>query len=227
MFGELDKLTWRESVQLLQQERAATQRILLIEHLYPGHIRTETGRRQPPSDGLSLVRPADGLLREAYEKLVLAKGLSMRQMERTGPERELYQRLKDASRKQILRSVWIGRHCIDLFVPNLKSESIGASVMRGLAIEVDGDVHNYEGKMRKDHNKVQTLFSIGVAQATVLNTDLSKPTVLSMIQKINVLPTLDSRERRRLWRRIYLITLALNLTDRHFNQLFSDKGSCR
>lgn len=167
-----------------------------------------------------LLCPTDQVLRSAYLKLSAQKS-SNRDCERTHKERTFLKGLKLHSQKQVLPSVRIGGHCVDLFVPNIRSSENGTHVMRGLAIEVDGDIHNDEGKMRKDELKNAMLSILGIGMTSIPNWDLREPTVRILQQQLGSFRRLDSRERQRLWRRIYVLTLAWHLSDREFLSLFT------
>jgi hypothetical protein len=94
--------------------------------------------------------------------------------------------------------------------------------MRGLAIEVDGDIHNDEAKMKKDELKVRSLAALGIGTLSIANWDFHESVVQHVQRNIGSLKPLESRERRRLWKRIYLFTLAMNLNDREFFRLFQE-----
>ncbi len=171
-----------------------------------------------------LIRPSNLAIRRNYLEVVQKLRSSSREHERTSHERALSDRIRVFTRKTILPSVWIGNHCIDLFIPNVRSQPGEVRKMRGLAIEVDGNVHDLESKMRKDQTKSEVLQMIGIGEVHIPNLEFNEPTVLAIQKNLKDLKPLDSRERRRVWRRIELITIALQMSDDAFYRLFTSGG---
>lgn len=198
------------------------ERLSCLRQLYPTQFKFP---EWVPNQRIGRIhRPPHELIKKAYIELVKKKNASSREHERTSHERQLAYRLMIFTNKAILASTWIGHHCFDLFIPNVRSEIGEGRRMRGLAIEVDGDVHNLESKMRKDERKSEILQMIGVGQTHIPNLEFNEPTVKIIQERLKGLKPLDSRERRRLWKRIYLITIALQMNDKAFYDLFIGGG---
>lgn len=168
------------------------------------------------SNTMKRKRVSDQELKVHYDRLTTKLNNTNPEAQATPSERNLLKLLKNKSKKQILKSVWIGTHCIDLFIPNCK---LGKGV--GLAIEVDGDVHNFESKMKKDERKRSQLTNLGIALIHVKNWDFKKPAFKSFIDGYSSLKALDSRERQRMWRRIHTYTLAIHLSNSDFFNIFT------
>lgn len=169
------------------------------------------------------IQPKYALIKQKYDEV--SKPLKLRyEALQTPPERQFFNQLLQQSKKAIFTSVPVGSHIIDIFIPNVRSQSsYPQKVMRGLAIEIDGDIHTYESKMKKDNRKGEELKSIGIGLTHIENWDFSNPSVQLLKNQYAHLNTLDSRERKRLWRRIMLLTLAIRLNNKEFFQLFKTK----
>lgn len=143
------------------------------------------------------------------------------QTQRTPSEQYLRDLIAVKTKREVYQSIWIGSYCFDLFIPNIRSSFKHPNrVMRGLAIEVDGDSHNFEGKMKKDNQKgIEALF-LGIGETHIKNWDFNKKTALDFRLGVSGLKSLDSRERRRLWRRIFCYTIAIHFPEEQFFELF-------
>ena len=172
-----------------------------------------------------LVRPSFETLHRLYWELVQKKERNSREHLRTHKERAFVENLRTFNAKTILHSVWIGNHCMDIFVPNVRSALGDGRRMRGLVFEIDGDVHFYEDKMRKDEIKSDILKMIGIGETAIPNWQFGEKTIKAIQAGLNGLRPLDSRERRRLWRRIYLLTIAIQMNDKCFYEVFTAGGA--
>lgn len=129
---------------------------------------------------------------------------------KTLKEDQVYGLIRKRTHMKVLRSIWIKKRNIDLFIPGLygASKVIGQTSFKGLAIEVDGDVHNLQSKMNKDNSKYGQLHDLGIALYTIENHDLYQPSFRTFLAHLPTLPQLDTRGRKRVMRNIYLATLA-------------------
>ena len=201
-------------------EAAANENLSLIHCLYRRQFRfTRSLQRYDYEELVNRISDID--LRWHYENLIKKLNLRSNESERTFSERKFRMQINHFCKKRVMQSVWIGMQCIDFFIPNIRSSTNLKSTMRGLAIEIDGDVHNYESKMRKDEIKGNALAMLGIGHTSVPNWDVSHPAVRKFLGSLNSSRGLDSRERRRLWRRIYLITLAMHLSKTEFFSIFT------
>ena len=126
-------------------------------------------------------------------------------------ESELKCRIREKTRLKFEKSIWIGRRNIDLFSFAIKGFSLEGKVSKGLAIEVDGGIHNIEFKMKKDQSKYKGLYSLGIAVSVIENHDLNHPCVVALIEGLKSCKRLDTRARDRLRRNIYIYTLVQNI----------------
>jgi very-short-patch-repair endonuclease len=168
-------------------------------------------------------RPSSGALKDAYGLVVCR--LNARYMEiseRTRAEHRFADKIRKATRLKVNKSVWIENHNIDLLCVSLGAErtSNTAHCGQGVAIEIDGTIHDREFKMKKDERKGKTLAALGIMLVSVLNNDFSYAPVRAILDNFKTLPRLDSRARSRVWTRIHLITVARHLTDAEFRRLF-------
>jgi type II secretory pathway component PulC len=131
---------------------------------------------------------------------------------RTSFEDTIYKTLKLYTKMEVYRSIWIGARNIDIFIPAIVTDMQPNTdfKLRGLAIEVDGKIHDAEFKMKKDISKFEMLSSLGILAISIENHDLKHPLVLELFSKIPSFSRLDTRARRRLKRNIQLKTLISN-----------------
>lgn len=151
---------------------------------------------------------------------------------RTPTERAVLEAITRATGLQFMVSLWIANRNIDLFCPAIgslyqycqKGQKIDHTPrMRGLAIEVDGKVHDRELKMKKDNSKLDLLSELGIGCIVIENLDIHSPTVQQLIQNLKNTPRLDTRARERLMRRIYVATLAYHASDEVMASLYGPK----
>lgn len=138
-------------------------------------------------------------LREKY-KNVSAKLNRDHSIEATSSlsEKYFYQYYQGSTRLKVMKSVWIGFHCIDVFVPRLM-----------FGIEIDGTIHVKEFKMRKDAHRDKNLFDLGFTITTVDN-DAIDQTAFSLIKLLQRQPLRSAYYVARMWRDIYLFTLLVH-----------------
>ena len=106
-------------------------------------------------------------LHEAYQKVTRSLNKTYEaETIRTRAERYLHQLLRESTGEDIKASMWIGNHCVDLFIPRI-----------GLAIEVDGDIHDNEMKMRKDELKEEFLAKLGIMVWHINNNEIRRRAV--------------------------------------------------
>jgi very-short-patch-repair endonuclease len=214
---KIGKRMWQENIEAKSRIKSAANRLSCLKCIYPRDFRSLS---VPKSDAM-FVRPDNEVLRIRYLQLCDELNSRNKDFEVTPAERLLVKQLRSYSSKYIKRSVWIGSYCIDIFIPNVRTDLSNTGwVMRGLAIEVDGDVHNYEPKMAKDERKCEELLKLGIGLTHIHNWDFNKNAVQMLKVSYRDLKTQDSRERRRMWNRIYAYTLAIHLTDKEFFKIF-------
>lgn len=137
------------------------------------------------------------VLKMAYEnfnKRVIAKG-NFPHM-KTWQELYLVKEIKKYVNVNIETSIWIGPHCIDVFIPAY-----------GCAIELNGSIHHHEIKMRKDKQRDRTLMKrIGISVMEIENEDLAR-VKYKIIEFLRDQKRIDSKKIKRIWRDIYINTL--------------------
>ncbi|MBT3981254.1 MAG: hypothetical protein HOE90_07855 [Bacteriovoracaceae bacterium] len=130
---------------------------------------------------------------------------------------------------EILTSFWIGNRNVDIFIPGVKGEAPEVNnadhfwsprVFKGLAIEIDGEIHNTEFKMKKDNSKYRQLHKLDIALLTIENNDINLEGTRRMISQIPTLETLSFRPRKRLLRDVYIITLLSHYKHEQILELF-------
>lgn len=143
--------------------------------------------------------------------------------QRTVWERQVTSLIQTHTRLQYFQNLWIGNHNIDIFFPSIAGDVRKKDRrLRGLAIEVDGPIHDSTLKMKKDYTKQGYLHSLGIGLYTIENMDVSKASSFRRcMEGLATLPRIDSRARKRLWFRIYLETLIHHLSDEDLNGLLA------
>ena len=96
--------------------------------------------------------------------------------------------------------------------------------MNGLVIEIDGPVHNYEGKMKRDNSKFNGAHFLNIATLCIENEDLKCFQIKSFLEGLSSVPLLDSREKSRLLKKVYLITILKNSTEEELESFFGKKS---
>lgn len=120
--------------------------------------------------------------------------------------------LRKYTNLKIHNTFWIGSYCYDYFIPAL-----------GLAIEIDGKVHDREFKGVRDQEKIKQAGLIGIKIYSVENADFSEATVKSLLAQISKIKRLDSRGRKRLNRNIFLLTILCRYEPKELENKFSQK----
>ncbi|QDK43203.1 hypothetical protein DOM21_17420 [Bacteriovorax stolpii] len=142
------------------------------------------------------------------------------ELKRTKSETVFVTLLRQQTKLQIFPNFWIGKRNVDIFIPNIRIHHSRAN-FRGVVFEIDGGVHNEEFKMKKDSYLFEHLAELGIFVKSIANADINSNTVNSEILKIIRMPRLQSRERKRLMRDIYLSTICRNFHLLKKNDLFS------
>lgn len=151
------------------------------------------------------------LLREKYFEI--SDELDATYSEQSSPtkeERVFQERLRKSTKTLYLTNFWIGNACTDLFLPFIgvknKFPKRGFSNW-GICVEIDGPLHeSSEAKIKKDRYKEKYLNSLGFLVYRVFNRDVSTAT-LPLISTMPELGYLDSRARKHVWQRIYVMIL--------------------
>lgn len=134
---------------------------------------------------------------------------------------KVFQELRRITRLTIEKNVWIGPHNADIFIPGVAGAfDEKNNGFHGLVIEVDGKIHDFLPKMRKDFYKIDCLFESRIAVVSIENRDVWKRTVSDLIHGIAELRRLGSAAKRRVKRDLYLQTLLAFLSDAHCKKYF-------
>lgn len=134
-------------------------------------------------------------------------------MSRTFSEDKVFELIRQSTKLEVLRSAWIGNANIDLFLPSVRANtdlngpSSKAQGFRGLAIEIDGKIHENYVKILKDQKKYASLHELCISTISIENHDRKSPVVLDLIKNLKNLKRLDHRAKSRLKRDIYLGTI--------------------
>lgn len=144
-----------------------------------------------------------------------------RSIEQTPFEKYIIKKIRVSTKLQIRRSYWIGPFNFDLFFGQLGE--LGASSMRGLAIEVDGSIHDVQIKMSKDQIRYNMLHALKIGLHPVDNREVNSKTESDFISKIKSIRRLDHRARKRLLWDIHLFTLCCHLKDHELADFLMEK----
>ena len=118
------------------------------------------------------------------------------------PEDIAFKMLSKISRYEILRSVWIGNHSVDLFIPAI-----------GMMIEANGSVHYNEIKMKKDICRDIKLAHLNLTTLTMNNPDVCRITSEFLFDfELLKVRYKNSYLKRKMWRDIFILTELANKT---------------
>lgn len=175
-------------------------------------------------------RPTIEVLEAAYEKTVKLLNIQYPDCaHRTTAEKAVLEAIAHSTGLQFQRSTWIANRNIDLVCTSIgrlyqycrKGQKIDRTqAIRGLAIEVDGRIHDREFKMKKDNSKLDLLRELGIGCISIENTDVHATTVKNLIRSLKEMPRLPYRSQQRLKRKIYVATLAYHSSDEVMASLF-------
>lgn len=149
-------------------------------------------------------------LKKEYE--LICKNLNhvrFQEKQQTQAERCFIDRFKKEWRIQLYSQTWIGNLCLDFFTPAFGTlANRSQTKAKGVAFEIDGGVHNLEMKMKKDAFKMKSLSILNIVLWRFTNEQVYKGAQLpTRIEFSKYFRTLCSRERKRIWSRIYLLTV--------------------
>ncbi len=143
---------------------------------------------------------------------------------RTPAENKFVERFKGNWKIQLYPQAWIGNLCVDLFTPALgrrRPDYRRGFLDKGIAIEIDGAIHNAELKMKKDEHKEKSLADLKIQLWRFTNEQVFRnvglPTKHDLSEGFGRLSTQD---RKRLWGKIQLMTVlyheSLDVVSRYF-----------
>jgi hypothetical protein len=167
------------------------------------------------------------ILSLAYRELTEALNAKYpEQAKTTRTEDEFAILLRESTKLEFERSFWIGNLNLDFFFAAIRSskhsdlerlseialspielDQISERTFTGMAIEIDGDIHNKYFKLMKDQNKYEVLHRLSISLVCIENQDLNHPTVTTLLESLSGFKRLDHRAKSRLLRNIYLFTI--------------------
>lgn len=160
-------------------------------------------------------------LKEEYE--ILCRELNKNETSRTSAEFIFNKFLDKESKIKFEHSMWIGKRNIDFFTPSLKGKN--NFIFYGVAFEIDGSIHNQEFKMGLDNSKQPMMNSLNILLKHVDNYDHKKESFKNDWKNLLKYPRTTTRERRRIYRNIYIYTILKNLEDAEIVKRFGETGA--
>lgn len=165
--------------------------------------------------------PSFNDLKQEYEKICLIQNAKYKlEHLKTGAEFKFLSKIQAVTKLKVYTSVWIGARNVDLFLPSVTNEDRSGSRFFGIAFEVDGKIHNNHLKMLKDQVKYHFLDSLNIVVVSILNENLNHPLVNKMIEELKGFRRLDTRAKRRVWRKIYTETILCHGTNEQIAKLW-------
>lgn len=140
-------------------------------------------------------------------------------IEKTRSELFFRSLLKKHTKLTVYTSFWIGRRCVDFFLPAIGHENVvirqsedlsikkSSKGMKGLIIEIDGDIHNRGFKMTKDNNRDDDFLGLEIGVFHIENQDIFSNEIHHIIQKISSMPRLAHRTKIAQLNRIKAFTI--------------------
>lgn len=148
----------------------------------------------------------------------------------TWSEQKFKMVFNETNKIQVLKQVWIGNCLVDFFIPALgvvKPNNTKGFSFKGIAVEVDGAIHNVEAKMKKDRYKNDFLESLEILVWRVPNEQVMNRKCSFIVQNLveNKSNRLCSRARRQLLHRIQLATALTHSQSCELQKLFFSNSS--
>lgn len=172
------------------------------------------------SDQSPLRFPTDGELKDTYQQITYRLNHKYREtLQRNQLEIDWFKLISNNSRFDFHRTVWIGNHNFDVFTASLSLRNkVGVQLSHGLVLEINGPIHDSEAKMKKDSYADESLnrLKIGLFRINSTHTGRYIAEMLNKETKVT-----DSRERRRIWKKIYLETILSHGTPDEIEKLFN------
>ena len=162
------------------------------------------------------------ILKAKYKDLT--SSLSKEPTIKTGFENQFFNLCKKHNNLPApLRSLWIGNFNVDFLFPSIKGEGSGSDNTQGLAIEIDGGIHNRQFKMNKDSHKIEALSLLHIGVTHVGNDFKDDLKTINLFKGLAKANRLDSRGKERVMRRIYIYTIAYFLSNQEFKAFLEGK----
>jgi hypothetical protein len=131
-------------------------------------------------------------------------------------------------RIKVYPQLWVGNLCLDFFIPAFGlRRGIGQRgfTLKGLAIEIDGPIHNNFVKAKKDEFKEKSLSDLGILLWRLPNEEVFRSQTLPSRELLERdLGRLCSRARADLWTKIHLITVLYHSSDETLRDLMRVSG---
>lgn len=122
---------------------------------------------------------------------------------RTETERDFGEVYGRITKHKIVYSCWIGPFCFDNYVPRFR----GGERLSGMPTEIDGGVHEYPAKQRKDDFKDAWFARQGIAVNRIKNHEVRSGRTHKEIKDHSTL-TASSSQVQQAWTKIHIETLA-------------------
>lgn len=163
------------------------------------------------------------VLKASYRRICTGLDAKTLLSKTTFSQKQFAQILSKKSRLRFYENVWIGKRNVDFLIPCIKIET-DEWKRRGVVYEIDGGIHNAEIKIRMDKSLYEQLFKLNLMVKCILNDDLKEHTVDSELAYLLKCPRMSSREKKRLWRNIYIITIYKNWNVEMIDAVFGEVG---
>lgn len=155
--------------------------------------------------------PFDALLSKYRAVTSLLNCTKRGATQKTAAHANFARSLRSRTAREIKESFWIGTYNFDLFIPSIWASPLSKPRMKGLVIEIDGPVHNFENKMNKDEERIDFLKRLEIGMLSVSNEECTEGRAERLIQGAGHYFETDSRSRQRQMRAIYIATILCNL----------------
>lgn len=174
-------------------------------------------RKQIPGGQYSPRFPTFAELKEIYGQIVHRLNLKYKEsLMRPKMEVDWFKIITCSQRIDFRRTMWIGNHNFDIFTASLALKKQKSSKSNlGLVFEIDGSIHNTEPKMKKDNYVEESLNRLNIGLYRINN--FHKMDIGHILQQTR---RTDSKERRRIWTKIYLETILSHGTPTEIESLF-------
>ena len=200
----------------------------LITKLYPSLFKNVNFRRWPIHIKISRKKhvPSFDLLQQKYSEVSRRLTSELSKEARLNTEEYLIrQEIEKSIMLKFEKNAWVGRRNIDFVfdsIGHVGAEKSNRS-MKGLAIEVDGRIHDTIGKTAKDQSKFELLHDLGIGLIVFDAYDAKskrkiQTQLLPILQDKNF--RLSTRDIQRVRTRRHLVTILANCTHAEICNLF-------
>lgn len=118
--------------------------------------------------------------------------------------------------RQYFQNLYIGNHCPDFFLPHYRHYKSNSAV-----VEIDGPIHGNTAKQKKDDHKENIFYEqFNIAVFRFQNNIVMNESTVNFVKSLNNYHSPDSKSSMRLWRKLFISTIAHHGNEAIFKNVF-------